>query len=485
MGGENNAESDLMNEQPSRLPLGLRTIALFEGAKGLLALAAVCGLLSLRHTDLHAVTDAFLLRHGIDPERHYTRLFIETVARVTNHHAGQLIGVGIAYGLIRLAEGYGLWRGKHWAEWFAVISAGLYLPVELVSFAHRARPFTAGIILLNVVLIYYLGRLLARQRAERKGRLSAGMKSLASALLVLGFTAGRTSSAADATHTAEDLKREAAAGEFTAKIKEANYPALFEAAAKEFLVPADILKGVAFAETRWEQLTWPPEQITSPETSIPRPYGIMSLWDNKRLGHSLKEAAALIGKSTDELKRDAYQNIRGGAALLRQIYDANPKPEGTTAADIESWRYAIRQYCGIPEPDLNARHVLDIYVFISQGYHQHGIEWDGRPVNLEPIREETRRIVAEEKAQRETRMVANSNLMETPVPQLVASTGPVPEASIEKDPTRRTIPPPAPVTAATPEAAERRKTVWMILLVLAAVAGSSLLRRLRSRPGPS
>jgi uncharacterized membrane protein (DUF2068 family) len=175
LGGENDAESDLMNEQPSRLPLGLRTIALFEAAKGILALAAVCGVLSLRHTDLHAVTDAFLLRHGVNPERHYTRLFIETVARVTNHHAGQLAAVGIAYAVIRIAEGYGLWRGKHWAEWFAVISAGLYLPVELVHFARRPRPFTAGIILLNIVLIYYLGKLLARQRAERKRRLSVNL----------------------------------------------------------------------------------------------------------------------------------------------------------------------------------------------------------------------------------------------------------------------------------------------------------------------
>lgn len=175
MGGENSAESDRMNEQPSRLPLGLRTIALFEAAKGFLALAAVCGVLSLRHTDLHAVTDAFLLRHGVNPERHYTRLFIETVARVTNHHAGQLAAVGIAYALIRMAEGYGLWRGKHWAEWFAIISAGLYLPVELVHFGRRPGAFTAGIILLNIVLIYYLGKLLARQRAERKSRLSVNL----------------------------------------------------------------------------------------------------------------------------------------------------------------------------------------------------------------------------------------------------------------------------------------------------------------------
>jgi uncharacterized membrane protein (DUF2068 family) len=157
-----------MNEQPSHLPVGLRAIALFEAGKGVLAFAASCGLLSLRHTDLHAVTDAFLLRHGIDPERHYTRLVIETVAQATHLHAGQIAAVGFAYALIRLVEGYGLWRGKHWAEWFAVISAGLYLPWELAHLARHPRPFTAGIIIFNLALIWYLARLLARQRVRRR-----------------------------------------------------------------------------------------------------------------------------------------------------------------------------------------------------------------------------------------------------------------------------------------------------------------------------
>jgi hypothetical protein len=128
---------------------------------------------------------------------------------------------------------------------------------------------------------------------------------------------------------------------------------------------------------------------------------------------------------------------------------------------------------------------LDIYVFISQGYHQYGIEWEGRLVNLEPIREETRRIVAEEEAKREARMAANSNLMETPTPQLAASSGAVPEAPMAKNPNRRGVPPPAPVAEATPGAAQRWKTGQMILLVLAVVAGSYILQRLRSRSGPS
>jgi hypothetical protein len=311
------------------------------------------------------------------------------------------------------------------------------------------------------------------------------MKRIARVALVLALLIARIAGAADTVKPEEDVKREAAIAEFTAKMKAANYPALFDAAAKEFNVPADILKGVAFAETRWEQLTWPPGENASPETGMPRPYGIMSLWDNSHFGHSLIEAAALIGKTTDELKQDPLQNIRGGAALLRRIYDANPKPEGTTEADIEGWRYAIRQYCGIPEPDLNAQHALDVYVFMSKGYHQYGIEWDARPVNLEPIREETRRIVAEERAKREAQAAANSNSVHTPRPQLSANPHTVPEVPMAREAKVPAAPPVTPVAVATPPAA-RSRNVWAILLaILALFAGRLVLKRLRSRADPS
>ncbi len=156
-----------MQAPPPRPPFALRAIALVEAVKGLLAFAAACGIISLRHTDLHAATDAFLLRHGINPERHYTRLFIESVARATNHHVAQLALLGFAYALIRLAEGYGLWQGRHWAEWFAVISAGIYLPLEFQHFAHHPTILNASVILFNVVIVLYLARLLNQQRAKR------------------------------------------------------------------------------------------------------------------------------------------------------------------------------------------------------------------------------------------------------------------------------------------------------------------------------
>jgi hypothetical protein len=174
------------------------------------------------------------------------------------------------------------------------------------------------------------------------------------------------------------------------------YPALFESAAREFDVPADVLKGVAFAETRWSHLVWAPGDVAACN-GMPRPYGIMSLWDNEHFGHSLSEAARLIDQPVEVLKADVRQNIRGAAALLRRYYDNGSLPDGTTREDIESWRNAIADYCGIPREELAQQHALDVFSFINRGYHRHGIEWPGRRVRLESIRaavRATRRGVA-------------------------------------------------------------------------------------------
>jgi uncharacterized membrane protein (DUF2068 family) len=166
-----------MNKRPGRAPIALRSIALFEAVKGGLALAAACGLLSLRHTDLHAATDAFLLRHGINPETHYMRLFIEGVARATNHHVGEIAAVGLVYAAVRFVEAFGLWREKHWAEWFAVISAGIYLPLELTHFGHHPSLFNAGVILVNMLIILYLATLLGQQKLQRQMRMAQAAQS--------------------------------------------------------------------------------------------------------------------------------------------------------------------------------------------------------------------------------------------------------------------------------------------------------------------
>ncbi len=178
----------------------------------------------------------------------------------------------------------------------------------------------------------------------------------------------------------------------------ARYTDYFEKAAAEFNVPVDVLKGISFAETRWSHLTWAVGDTASACNGMPRPYGIMSLWDNNHFGHSLRQAAELLGKSPDELKNDPFENIRGAAALLRKFYNELPKPGGIDLSDIASWRNAIAAFSGLPQIELSQQHALDIYTQMTRGYHQFGIEWEARQVNLAPMRAAVAKIQEEAKA---------------------------------------------------------------------------------------
>jgi N-acetyl-anhydromuramyl-L-alanine amidase AmpD len=163
------------------------------------------------------------------------------------------------------------------------------------------------------------------------------------------------------------------------------YDAYFEQAGAEFGVPSDILRGISFAETRWTHMKWDENDLRSSCTGMPRVYGVMGLWDNPYFGFSLKDAAALIGRSVQELKESPLQNIRGGAALLRRYFDELPKPEGFESGSIELWQNAVARFSGFPQEEISAKRGLEVYSVLANGYHRDRISIAQRPVRLEKI----------------------------------------------------------------------------------------------------
>ena len=56
---------------------GLRTVALFEGLKGVLVFIAGFGLLALVHKDVQAIAELIVQHLHLNPARQYPRIFIE------------------------------------------------------------------------------------------------------------------------------------------------------------------------------------------------------------------------------------------------------------------------------------------------------------------------------------------------------------------------------------------------------------------------
>jgi len=149
--------------------LGLRGIAIFEAAKGMLALIVGIVLLSIRHRDLERMAMRFLRFLHVSPDHHFYRAVLRAAGRVTSHGIWFAVLAVVAYAAIRFAEAIGLWLAKVWAEWFAIISGSLYLPWEIYELIRRQTWIRWGILSVNVAIVIYLIWLRIEMHKTRQG----------------------------------------------------------------------------------------------------------------------------------------------------------------------------------------------------------------------------------------------------------------------------------------------------------------------------
>lgn len=63
----------------------------------------------------------------------------------------------MAYALLEIVEGVGLWLLARWGEYFAVVATSIFLPLEVYDLASKGITFTrAGAFVINVAAVVYL-----------------------------------------------------------------------------------------------------------------------------------------------------------------------------------------------------------------------------------------------------------------------------------------------------------------------------------------
>jgi uncharacterized membrane protein (DUF2068 family) len=62
----------------------------------------------------------------------------------------------VAYGLVQVAEGAGLWLLKRWGEYLTVVATAAFVPLEVYEVAHHATFFRAAALAVNVAAVVYL-----------------------------------------------------------------------------------------------------------------------------------------------------------------------------------------------------------------------------------------------------------------------------------------------------------------------------------------
>ena len=131
----------------------MRTIAVFEGAKGAIVLFAGLGFLTLLHRDLQSIAEQAVEHLHLNPASRYPQIFIDAAARTSDTRL-VLIAVGAAtYSVVRLVEAYGLWFQRRWAEWFAAAAGAIYVPFEIYELVHDGGWGPVVALLINLAII--------------------------------------------------------------------------------------------------------------------------------------------------------------------------------------------------------------------------------------------------------------------------------------------------------------------------------------------
>lgn len=150
-----------------RLSDGLRALAVYEAAKGVLVLLAGFGLLALLHRDLQAIADQLVAHLHLNPARGYPRILLDVLGNVTSTRLRWLAGFALLYAAVRFIEGYGLWRERRWAQWFGLASGAIYVPAELYEVIQGATWLKVNLLTLNICIVAYLIFVLRRSKRQR------------------------------------------------------------------------------------------------------------------------------------------------------------------------------------------------------------------------------------------------------------------------------------------------------------------------------
>jgi uncharacterized membrane protein (DUF2068 family) len=137
---------------------GLRTVALVEALKGVLALLVALAFIHMIHRDVDFgdVAERILRYLHIGLHHRLAQQFLNAAGKLSDAHIATVLALAVAYATLRFAEGYGLWKQRAWAEWLAIISGCLYIPFEIERLVRHPNAIHWIILTINILVVLYI-----------------------------------------------------------------------------------------------------------------------------------------------------------------------------------------------------------------------------------------------------------------------------------------------------------------------------------------
>jgi uncharacterized membrane protein (DUF2068 family) len=112
--------------------------------------------MALIHRDVQAVAEEIVRHLHLNPARHLPHIFLDAAATATDARLWALALTAMLYASVRFIEAYGLWRQRVWAEWFGILTGGIYLPIELYELTVSVTLVKVTVFMVNLFIVAWL-----------------------------------------------------------------------------------------------------------------------------------------------------------------------------------------------------------------------------------------------------------------------------------------------------------------------------------------
>jgi len=144
----------------------LQWIAAFKLLKAALLLIVAAAALRLLKPGMLELFVQYLhhfpLAQGYRPVSH----LVDQVADLSPHNLKFVAGLAVAYAVLYLVEGIGLWMRKRWAEYFTTIVTASLIPFEVYELFRGVSIGKVAAVAINVAIVVYLICVLRADRGK-------------------------------------------------------------------------------------------------------------------------------------------------------------------------------------------------------------------------------------------------------------------------------------------------------------------------------
>lgn len=149
----------------------LRAVAAFECFKGVFVVVMGVCAIALLHRDVWLYAEKLLELLHVDTDRRWAQMFLDFADSITDARLWAAARIAFAYAALRFTEAYGLWNARTWAEWVALISGTLLLPLEIRELFRGLTFLRCGLFVGNLAIVIYMLYVIIENRRHREAGL--------------------------------------------------------------------------------------------------------------------------------------------------------------------------------------------------------------------------------------------------------------------------------------------------------------------------